>query len=60
MLLFLLTTDSLGESGCKEDYHCEGGALCQENVCRCPKETRAIHNYRRCAKLDGKNNNYID
>ena len=51
----IVSAGSIGESGCRKDDHCLGGALCVDGRCQCPSgyvPTPAENT--KCAREGGK------
>ena len=46
---------NVNEAGCDEDHHCQGGALCVDNICQCPSRYLPVARDSKCAKIGGEN-----
>ena len=49
-----MVTGKIGDSGCSQNHHCMGGALCLTGMCRCPNSYDAVAGNTKCAKRGGK------
>lgn len=43
----------MNENGCLKSYHCEGGAVCVDNQCRCPPGYSVPLGYSKCIRDRG-------
>ena len=54
LLISIIFTGSIGESGCRKSHHCRGGALCLDGRCQCPSGYVPTAGNTKCANASGK------